>query len=117
MKKIIRTSAVLLTVAILMSVFGTFALAAGQQDWCYGGWYVVNTVKPSGYTYSYIYDRPTSSSGKNLCRVDDGEWVYVYWREGGEGKKSSKWCYCEYDGIKGYIRWDNIVPDCCSYGY
>lgn len=81
---------------------------AADQDKSYAGRYYVNTTSPSDHTYSYIYSKPSSSEGKNLGRVNDGEQVYVYWVEKGTGKKSTKWAYCEYDGTEGYIRWSNL---------
>ena len=117
MKKIIRISAVVLTVALLMSMLGTFALAAGDPNYCYEGWYIVNITKPAGRAYIYLYDQPSSTQGRNLGRVDNGTYAYVYWRETGLGGKTSKWCYCNYDGTYGYIRWDNLMPANCCYYY
>lgn len=71
------------------------------------GWYYVDTVYPSGYTYSYIYDQPSSINGKNLGRVNDGQYVYVY-----RLSENAKWAYCEYSApgktIKGYIHFENL---------
>ena len=71
------------------------------------GWYYVDTIYPEGFTYSYIYDQPSSINGNNLGKVKDGEWVYVY-----SLSESGKWAYCEYSTIgktiKGYIRFENL---------
>ena len=82
-----------------------------NEDCTVEGWYTVFTLVPEDHDYSYIYDKPSSSKGKNLGRVDDDESVYVYSVETGVGKKGSLWAYCEYNGIQGYIRYDNITPE------
>ena len=79
-----------------------------------GWWCTVDTTYPAGYTFSYMYDQPSSTYGKNLKKLNDGEYVYVYSITPGTGQKSSDWAYCDYYGasgtITGYIRWDNLTP-------
>ena len=85
----------------------------GYNDYSVEGWYYVDSITPSGYTYSYIYDKPSSTSGNNLGRVNDGEQVYVYYATSDAGGKV--WGYCAYYGvgrtIKGYIRYENLSTE------
>ena len=103
-----RLLSVLAIVALLASMCG-FAAAAEQKDYSVEGWYRVYSITPEDHDYSYIYDRPSSSQGKNLGRVDDDEYVYVTYKTEGTGKQSSEWAYCEYGKVKGYIRYENLV--------
>lgn len=110
--------------ALLVGIFAVPAsFADGYQDTSYAGWYIVNITMPAGYDHIYLYDRPSSTKGNNLGRINNGASVYAYWREDGYGN-DSKWCYCDLDGKKGYIRWNNLsyadsyddYDDSSSYG-
>ena len=85
----------------------------GYNDYSVEGWYYVDTITPASNTYSYIYNRPSSTSGDNLGRVNDGEQVYVYYATSDAGGKI--WGYCAYYGvgraIKGYIRYENLATE------
>ena len=114
-KKILTMTLCLLT---LLTCFALPAQAfadsrvfySASPDYSVEGWYYVNTVYPSGYTYSYIYDKSSSMNGNNLGRVNDGEQVYVYYAKTGEASKV--WAYCAYYSagrtIKGFIRYENL---------
>lgn len=108
MKRLISIMLLTALIAALSCTF-TFALAEDYVDYSYEGWYEVYVVKPADHTYSYIYDRPSSTKGKNLGRVDNGEMVYGFFLTHGVNHRSSRWIYCEYNGICGYLRYDNLI--------
>lgn len=78
----------------------------------------VQSKSPVGFTY--VYSRPTSS-GDCLGRLDDGTYVTAFQTERGEGDTGSLWYYCAGpNGVKGYIRSDNLeaVPSrACAEKY
>ena len=98
-----------LLLALLACVCCPGHAAELKKDYSKAGWYRVYTVLPEDMDYSYMYNKPSSSSGKNLGRIDDDEYVYVSFVV----KKSSEhsWAYCEYDGKEGYVRFENLVYD------
>ncbi len=86
------------------------------RDYDSEGWYIVYSIVPEDHDYSYIYDQPSSSKGKNLCRADDGEEVYVYFTVN-YPDSGATWAYCSYDSEKkgttfeGYIRYSNLIEE------
>ena len=106
-----RLVSIMLLTALIAALFCSFtvAFADGDYDYSYEGWYEVYVVMPADHTYSYIYDQPSSTKGRNLGRVDNGEVVYGYCLTHGLGHKTSRWVYCEYNGICGYLRYDNLI--------
>jgi len=106
-----RLLAVLALVALAVAVCGVAALAEEDYDYSVEGWYRVYSITPEDHDYSYIYDKPSSSKGKNLGRVDDYDYVYVEYKTEGQGKKSSEWAYCEFEDIEGYVRFENLIYD------
>lgn len=71
------------------------------------GWYIVRSKEPNGYCY--LYSKPSSSTGQNLGRYDNGEYVYVEEYYAG-GSSQSHFCYVRtQDGKYGYIRSTCIV--------
>lgn len=84
------------------------------RDYGSEGWYTVYSIVPENHDYSYIYDQPSSSKGKNLCRADDGEEVYVYFTVQ-YPDSGATWAYCSYDSetkgttFEGYIRYSNLL--------
>lgn len=37
--------------------------------------YKVSITMPAGYDHIYLYDQPSSTKGKNLGKIDNGEYV------------------------------------------
>ena len=82
-----------------------------DKDTSKAGWYRVQATTPEGITYSYLYDRPSSTQGKNLGKLEDGAKVYVHYTTKGIGQKSSIWAYGSVDGKEGFLRWPNLVTE------
>lgn len=68
--------------------------------------YRVNITMPAGHDHIYLYDQPSSSNGKNLGRINNGEYVIGI---SSVERKGYTWIYCDYNGIEGYIRKNNLV--------
>lgn len=68
--------------------------------------YKVSITMPAGHDHIYLYDQPSSTNGKNLGRIDNGEYVTGI---SSVERKGYTWIYCNYYGIKGYIRKNNLV--------
>ena len=102
-----RTIAMIL-ILTLTAVICSAALAC--EEWY--DTYMLRITKPAGRSYIYLYDRPSSTKGANLGRIDNGDIAFVYHTENGLGHKSSRWAFCEINGKLGYIRWDNLTPVC-----
>lgn len=69
------------------------------------GWYYLRITKPADHDHIYLYDRPSSTKGVNLGRINNGEYAYVY----GSCQDNSEWAYCEINGKTGCIRWANLA--------
>lgn len=106
----------LLVMAMLVSAVGFAASASGDSV---RGWYSLWVTMPADHDHVYVYDMPSSTRGNNLGRINNGEWVYVYWLTDGLNSSSSVWAYCNYNGVEGYIRFCNLVPEALEewYGY
>lgn len=104
-----RFVSMLMIAALLITTLCIPAFAEEKKDYSVEGTYTVESVTPKGATHSNIYNKPSSSKGKNLRKVEDGEQVYVYYRTGSLSGSSSKWAYCEYKDTKGYIRFENLT--------
>ena len=111
-----RVFSVILMAVLLSMAYGMTFAALAAEDYSVEGWYTVYSIVPKDHDYSYIYSKPSSTKGENLCRVDDGQPVYVYYKTNGLGSKSSQWAYCDYANTFGYIRFDNLVSEAYS-GY
>ena len=113
MKKIL--SALLLTALLTSLLCAAFAAKfvpdEADKNYASAGWYRVSSKVPEDHTYSYIYDKPSSTKGKNLGRADDGAKVYIYYTMEGIGKQGTIWGYCSCDGKEGYIRFSNVVTE------
>lgn len=113
MKKIL--CALLLTALLTSLLCAAFAAKfepdEADKDYTSAGWYVVSSKVPEDHTYSYLYDKPSSTKGKNLGRADDGTKVYIYYTMEGIGRQGTIWAYCSCDGTEGYIRYSNVVTE------
>lgn len=85
------------------------------EDTGVSGWYYELGRRPANTRYSYLYTEPNSTTGRVITRINDYEWVYVYFIVDGkgfliDGSGSWDWCwvYVEYNGQKGWIRADNV---------
>ena len=107
MKKMI---AMVMVLALMASVLCSGALASGYKDYSTEGLYSLWVTMPENYDHVYLYDRPSSTKGRNLGRIDDGDLVYVYYTTGGLNH-NSVWAYCDFMGTSGYIRFCNLVPE------
>ena len=88
---------------MVLSCMAAPALAANDVN---GVKYRVNITMPAGHDHIYLYDQPSSSNGKNLGRIDNGEYVIGI---SSVERKGYTWIYCNYNGIEGYIRKNNLV--------
>ncbi|MBQ3269049.1 MAG: hypothetical protein IJH09_03915 [Clostridia bacterium] len=102
-----RILIVVMVLIALVSYMTPFAIA--EKDYSAEGWYTVYSIVPANYDHSYIYSQPSSTSGNNLGTVYDGNDVYVYYTTQGTGNRDSVWAYCDYNGVTGYIRYENLV--------
>lgn len=94
---------VILVLFMLLSCIKMASLAADDVR---GVRYQVNITMPAGHDHIYLYDQPSSSNGKNLGRINNGEYVTgIFSVE----RKGYTWIYCDYSGIEGYIRKNNLV--------
>ena len=107
MKKIV---AMLMVLATVVSVLGCGALASNYKDYSVEGVYSLWVTMPADHDHVYLYDRPSSTKGRNLGRIDDGDLVYVYYTTDGLNH-NSVWAYCDFMGTSGYIRFCNLVPE------
>ena len=98
----------LMVLALAVSALGGTALACSQEDWSVSGVYSLWVTKPADHDHVYLYDRPSSTKGQNLGRIDNGDLVYVYHLTNGLNGSSSVWAYCDYNGVEGYIRYCNL---------
>lgn len=100
---------VMMVLAIVVSMLCSTALA--YEDYSVSGYYSLWVTKPADHDHVYLYDRPSSTKGRNLGRIDNGDLVYVYYTTDGLPGHNSVWAYCDFDGIEGYIRFCNLTPD------
>ena len=107
MKKMIT---MLMVLAFAVSMLGSSTLASGYKDYSTEGLYSLWVTMPAGYDHVYLYDRPSSTKGYNLGRINDGDVVYVYYTTDGLNH-NSVWAYCDFMGTSGYIRFCNLVPE------
>lgn len=111
MKKLLS----LLILAALVASLACVALAGNydpdeaDKDKSVAGWYTVKATVPDGITYTYLYNKPSSTKGDNLAKLDNGTKVYVYYKTPGIGKKSSTWAYVSANGREGFVRWPNLT--------
>ena len=105
MKKMI---VMLMVLALAVSVLCSSALA--YEDYSTSGFYSLWVTMPADYDHVYLYDLPSSTQGRNLGRIDNGDQVYVYFTTGGLGH-NSVWAYCDFRGTEGFIRFCNLEPD------
>ena len=94
-------------VAILLLASIQIPVLAESRDYSVKGSYVLRITVPKNRTYIYLYDKPSSTKGKNLGKIENGDSVYAYYKVKGIGS-SSYWVYCKCRGKKGYIRTNNI---------
>ena len=94
---------VLLALLVSLLYIALPAFAANDVN---GVKYRVNITMPAGHDHIYLYDQPSSSNGKNLGRIDNGEYVIGI---SSVERKGYTWIYCNYNGIEGYIRKNNLV--------
>lgn len=98
-----KSKVLVLWLVVSFLCFAAPALAANDVS---GVRYRVSITMPAGHDHVYLYDEPSSSNGKNLGRIDNGEYVTgIYSVE----RKGYTWIYCNYNGIEGYIRKNNLV--------
>ncbi|MBR1558943.1 MAG: SH3 domain-containing protein [Clostridia bacterium] len=90
--------------ALLMLLCSAAPALAGSD--VKGVRYRVNITMPAGHDHIYLYDQPSSSNGKNLGRIDNGDYVTGI---SSIERGGYTWIFCNYDGIKGYIRKNNLV--------
>ena len=91
---------------VLLMVLLCIAVPALASNDVRGVRYRVNITMPAGKDHIYLYDEPSSSKGKNLGRIDNGDYVTGI---SSVERNGYTWIYCNYDGIKGYIRKNNLV--------
>lgn len=96
-----RLSTLLVLILVLSCVAPALAV-----DNVKGVKFRVNITMPAGKDHIYLYDEPSSSNGNNLGRIDNGEYVTGI---SSVDRKGYTWIYCDYNGIKGYIRKNNLV--------
>lgn len=94
----------LLLVLLMLQLCVTVPALAGND--VKGVRYRVNITMPAGKDHIYLYDQPSSSNGNNLGRIDNGDYVTGI---SSVERNGYTWIYCNYDGIKGYIRKNNLV--------
>ena len=94
----------ILLVLIIMLVCAVMPVLA--ENGVNGVRYRVNITMPAGHDHIYLYDQPSSSNGKNLGRINNGEYVTGI---SSVQRKGYTWIYCSYNGKKGYIRKNNLV--------
>ena len=97
-----RFSALMLLLMVLLCI----ATSAQAGNSVKGVKYRVNITMPAGHDHIYLYDQPSSSNGKNLGRINNGEYVTGI---SSVQRKGYTWIYCSYNGKKGYIRKNNLV--------
>ena len=85
--------------------------ALAYQDYSASGYYSLWVTKPADHDHVYLYDRPSSTKGMNLGRIDNGDLVYVYYLTNGLNGHDSVWAYCDFNGVEGYIRYCNLTPE------
>ena len=105
MKKILT---VMMVLALAVSTLCGTALA--YEDYSASGYYSLWVTKPADHDHVYLYDRPSSTEGRNLGRIDNGDLVYVYFLPHGY-RHDSVWAYCDFNGVEGFIRFCNLTPE------
>lgn len=100
---------VMMALAMVFSALCDTALA--YQDYSASGYYSLWVTKPADHDHVYLYDRPSSTKGMNLGRIDNGDLVYVYYLTNGLNGNDSVWAYCDFNGVEGYIRYCNLTPE------
>ena len=105
MKKILMAAMVL-----ALAVSALFNTALAYDDYAASGYYRLWVTMPENYDHVYLYDLPSSTQGRNLGRIDNGDRVYVYYLTDGY-RHNSVWAYCDFNGVGGYIRFCNLTPD------
>lgn len=106
--KMKKLMAVMLVLAVIISILCNTALA--YEDYSASGYYSLWVTKPADHDHVYLYDRPSSTKGRNLGRIDNGDMVYVYYITDGLSHNST-WAYCDFNGTEGYIRFCNLTPE------
>ena len=106
MKKILT---VMMVLALSVSTLCGTALA--YEDYSASGYYSLWVTKPADHDHVYLYDRPSSTEGRNLGRIDNGDVVYVYYLTNGWNGHNSVWAYCYFNGVEGFIRYCNLTPE------
>ena len=101
----------LMVLVLAVSILGSSALAYGYEDYSVQGYYSLWVTMPADHDHVYLYDRPSSTKGYNLGRIDNGDLVYVYFITEGLNGHNSTWAYCDFMGTEGYIRFANLVPE------
>ena len=105
MKKVLMVAMVLV---LAVSTLCNTALA--YQDYSASGFYTLWVTMPENYDHVYLYDMPSSTQGRNLGRIDNGDRVYVYYLTNGY-RHNAVWAYCDFNGVEGYIRFCNLTPE------
>ena len=103
-----RMTAMTMMLVLVVFALSGAAMAEGRRDYSVEGVYKLRVTMPADHDHVYVYDRPSSSTGKNLGRIDNGDLVYVYYITDGMKGRSSVWAYCDYEGREGYIRFCNL---------
>ena len=107
--KMKKTLMVMMVLALAVSALCGTALA--YEDYSASGYYRLWVTMPADHDHVYLYDRPSSTEGWNLGRIDNGDLVYVYYLTNGFNGRNSVWAYCDFDGVEGFIRYCNLMPD------
>ena len=104
--------AVVLAASLIFAAFaGNYEPDEADKDTSAAGWYRLQITAPAGNTHIYLYNKPSSTKGDNLGKLENGAKVYVHYTTKGIGKKSSTWGYCSVNGKEGFIRMANLVTE------
>lgn len=104
--------AAMLAASLIFAAFaGNYEPDEADKDTSAAGWYRLQITMPEGNTHIYLYDKPSSTKGDNLGKLENGAKVYVHYTTKGIGKKSSTWGYCSVNGKEGFIRMPNLVTE------
>lgn len=120
MKKLLS---VLLAAALTASL-ACAAVAAGilyepseeARDYAPAGWYKIICAEAANRDYAFIYDAPSGTRNEILCRVEDGDPVYVFYTTPGIDKGEVLWANCLYESertgtVAGFIPASSLRPD------
>ena len=95
---------ILSVVLVLLTLIAVFPLSAFASET-----YVVEVYNEGSTGFTYVYDTPSETKGKNMGKFTTGTYITVY-------RTTGNWLYVSGINTKnkkiyGYIRADNAVPE------